>query len=256
MRIPFKFRHWALVIGHWSFALCVFAQNPADDPKPSKLRFLFLDETPGAYALKIDTGFKQISSAPYAISPPFTPAGLNRLEIYKTNPVPDPVSGKNTRVKVATITPPANTSSALVILAPRPLAADALPGALPVYDVEFIDSDPQAYPLGTVRILNRGHAVMAAQFGEETVTSEPGSTRIVRPATDPRFRLRAKVATQTPGGWEMLDSNVTILKADTRITGVLVFSPSGMRHLYDESTLYGRGLPPPGHVWLMYSDPP
>lgn len=96
---------------------------------------------------------------------------------------------------------------------------------------------------------------MAAQFGKETVTVEPGGTKIVRPVTDTRFRLRTKVAALTPGGWSLLDSNVTILKADTRITGVLVFSPSGMRHLYDESTLYGRVPPPPGHVWLMYSDP-
>ncbi|HSI09547.1 MAG: hypothetical protein ACAH89_08010 [Rariglobus sp.] len=237
-------------------ALATFVHAQTEPKPPAKLRFLFLDETPGAYALKVDNGFKQISSAPYAISPLFTPTGASPLDIYKTNPIPDPVSGKKERIKVARVVPPTTTTSALVILTPRPPAAGATAGAVPVYDVEFIDSDPEAYPLGTVRILNRGHAVMAAQFGDETVTTEPGATRIVKPATDPRFRLRAKVATQTPGGWELLDSNVTLLKADTRITGVLVFSPSGMRHLYDESTLYGRGAPPPGHVWLMYSDPP
>ncbi|HEY9249655.1 MAG TPA: hypothetical protein VIO38_11005, partial [Rariglobus sp.] len=120
MSTHFKFRHWVLVIGQWFFVLGILAQ-PEPPPKPATLRFLFLDETPGAYSLKIERDFKQISAAPYAISPPYVPAGLKSLDIYKTNPVPNPETGAIERIKIATLTPPANTTSALVIITPRPV---------------------------------------------------------------------------------------------------------------------------------------
>ncbi len=249
-----RLRIFSLVTGFTVLTCLHGAAQPEAPRPPAKLRFLFLDETAGAYSLKVNESFKQIISAPYTISSPIVPTGSDRLDIYKTNPVPDPITGKNKRVKVASITPPTNTTSALVILTPRRVAVDS--DAAPVYDVEFIDSDPQAYPIGTLRVLNRGTAAMAAQIGSENLIAEPGATKIIKPSTDTHFRLRTKVATQTPGGWKLLDNNVTILKANNRLTGVLLFSPSGMRHIYDESTIYDRGAPPPGHVWLMYSDPP
>jgi hypothetical protein len=255
MRIFFKFRHWALVIGHSVFALCAFAQ-PETPPKPATLRFLFLDESAGAYSLKIDRNFQQISAAPYAISPPYVPASLRSLEIYKTNPIPNPETGAIERIKIATLVPPANTTSALVIVTPRP----ASPGSTepPVYQVEFVNSDPATFPGGAIRILNRGQSAMAGRFSTEQVMVAPGSTKIIRPAFDDRGRVRMRIAVQVQSGdnWKQVDRNVAILKPDIRVTGVLVYSPSGMRHLYDADTLLDQGVPSPGHFWLTYTDTP
>src|SRR5690606_26287290 len=154
MLLSRTFRLWALVIGPCALALAAFAQapQPTPPPSPADLRFLFLDETAGAYALKVGARFRQVSSAPYIISAPYTPADLRPIELYKTGTTPDPRTGELPRVKVATFTPPSDTTSALVIVTPR--AALSAPAG-PAYDVEFINSDPVSFPGGTIRILNR-----------------------------------------------------------------------------------------------------
>lgn len=248
-----KLRRRALVIGHCAFALGVFAQTPSP-PKPARLRFLFLDETAGAYAVKTGSTFRQISSTPYAISAEFTPADLTPLEIYKTNPAPDPVTGKTERVKIAGITPPVTTTAALFIITPRPQPAGTTAPAS--YSVEMIDSDARAAPAGSLRILNRGLVSLAAQIGTEQISANPGDTRLFKPVTDQRFRVRIKIAVNNQDGWKLIDDRIAKVRADTRTTGILVFSPSGMRHTYPEDEIISRGPPPPGHFWLTYTDTP
>ncbi len=235
-------------------ALSARGQTPSEPPKPPVLRFLFLDETEGEYALKIDRKFKQISSAPYIISPPYTPASLERLDIYKTSTVPDPVTGEFPRIKVTSFTPPANTTSALVIVTPQPPAPGSItPGT---YNVEFIDNSVAAFPGGTLRILNRGHASLATRLAKNQVVTEPGSVKIITPDADPRGRLRVLVAVQTPDEWKLIDDNVVVVKPDIRVTGVLVYSPSGMKFRLGPYILAERGDPPPSHAWLTYTDSP
>lgn len=255
MRFPFKFLQWALVIGHWAFVAAAFAQSPAPDaPKPARLRFLLLDESAGAYALKTGATYRQISSTPYAISPEITPANLDRLDIYKTAPSTDPATGKPERIKIASITPPTQTTAALVIITPRPPA----PGATtpPPYDVEFVDSDSRAAPAGSLRILNRGRAAVAALIGNDQVSALPGETRLFKPVTDQRFRVRIKVAVNDRDGWKLIDDRIVKVRADSRTTGVLVFSPSGLRYTYPPDEVFEKGPPPPGHFWLTYTDTP
>lgn len=230
----------------------VLCAQPTPPPKPANLRFLFIDETPGAYALKIGSDFRQISSAPYIISAPYTPASLRPIELFKTGTTPDPRTGELPRDKVASFTPPANTTSALVIITPRPAA----PGAAVNYDVEVIDSAPGAFPGGAIRILNRGHTTLAVQFSTEQIITEPGGVKLLQPATDDRGRIRARVAVQTPEKWKLISDNVAVVKPTTRLTGVLVYSPSGMKFRFNKSILAERGDPPPSHVWLTYTDTP
>ena len=158
------------------------AQTAPDAPKPAKLRFLFLDESAGAYSLKLAKGYQQLSAAPYTISPVFTPATSDRIDLYKTNTAPDPVTGKIERVKIASFVPPTNSPSTLVVVTPRPTAA----GIVPVYGVELIDSSVDRFPLGTIRILNLGRVTMAAQFSSTQVVVTPGASKIVQPTADRR----------------------------------------------------------------------
>lgn len=255
MRIPFKFRHWALVIGHWAFALCAFAQTPADEPKPSKLRFLFLNETPGAFSLKTGADYLPISSAPYAISPPVTLQPKGRLEVFQIAPLPDPVTGKKDWIKIANITPPAGIVSALVVVSPKPPA----PGSTdaPTCDVTFFDTDARAFPAGGIRMINLGRAQLGAQFDKATpIVLQPGETRITNPTPDPKNRIVARIAVHEGENWKLLSNKIVVLRPNQRLTGVFVYSSSGLLHTYTKEELAEFGKPAPGHFWLTYTDTP
>lgn len=242
-----------LLVCVFSQATFVLAQAP-EEKKPASLRFLFLDESAGAYSLKIGTTFKRLSAAPYTISPSYSPPDLARLDIYKASTTLDPKTGLPVQALVSTFTPPSNTKSALVILTPRTVPPDAT--TPPMYDVEFIDNDASSFPGGSIRLLNRGKATMAARLAGEQITTEPGASKIISPVADQRGRLRILIAVQGPDQWRMIDDNVAIVKPDIRVTGILVYSPSGMKFRLGPYLSAERGDPPPSHAWLTYTDTP
>jgi hypothetical protein len=230
------------------------AQQP-DAPKPPKLRFLFLDETQGAYFVKVDETYHQVSANPYEISAPFTPATTGSIDLYKDHPAPDLDAGKTARVKIASVTPPADATAAIVVVTPRP-PADAT--TAPVYAVELIASDPSDFPPGSLRIINRGQVSMAARFGTSDVITPAGETRVIRPTTDARHRSFFKIAVQLQqsGGWELLQDSLVIIRPDERMIGILVYSPGGMKHMLTPGELFEFGAPKPGHFWLTCTDRP
>lgn len=235
------------------------AQPPApEEPTPPRLRFLFIDESAGAYSLKTSpAAFRQISANPYEISAPFSPADFKPLEIYKTFPADlDPATSQPKRIKIAVVTPPPGTPSALVIVTPRPPAS---PDVAPVYQVELIDGNPERFPAGSIRIINRSPVAMAAQFSDSRVLTEPGATSLVQPATDARRRVLFKIAIQVrqdAGGWELIQDSITVIRPKERVFGVLVYSPGGMRHTYTTAEIAEMGPPKPGCFWLTFSDAP
>ncbi len=256
--------HPAFVIRHWSFVMgllvavlasSVHAQSPSPEaPKPPRLRFLFLDESPGHYSVKLGAGHRQLSANPYEISAPFTPSDFKDLEVFKS--LPDPTTGQNRPVKIATVTPPANTPSTLVIVTPRPAAS---PDVAPVYKVELLDSNPAAFPAGSIRIINRSPVAMAAQFSDSRVVTAPGEVSLVQPATDARRRILFKIAIQVQqeaGGWQLIQDSITVIRAQERMVGILVYSPGGMRHMLTASEIAEMGPPKPGCFWLTFSDAP
>lgn len=231
------------------------AQPPADAPKPASFRFLFLDETPGAYSLKTGTAYRQVSSAPYAISPPLTVPPNTRLEIYQTAPQADPVTGKKEQLKIATLTPPADITSALVVVTPRPPA----PGTTgtPAPDISYFNTDIRAFPQGGIRVINLGHAPLGTQFDNTPAFQlQPGETRIVTPTPDSKNRVVVKIAVSEGDNWRLLSNKIAMLKPGQRMTGVFVYSQSGLLHTYTREELAEFGKPAPGHFWLTYTDTP
>ena len=97
---------------------------------------------------------------------------------------------------------------------------------------------------------------MAARLAGEQISVERGASRIISPVADERGRLRILVAVQNPDQWKLIDDNVAIMKPDNRLTGLLVYSPSGMKFRMSHDLLAERGDPPPTHVWLTYTDTP
>jgi hypothetical protein len=221
--------------------------------KPARLRFLFLDESAGHYSLKLDTSFLRVSTNPYEISAPYTPADFEGLSIYKA--LPDPVSGGLKPVKIASVIPPADTPSALVIITPRPPAS---PDIAPVYKVEFIDTNPALFPPGSIRLINRSPVSMASQFSDSRVVTAPGETSLVQPTTDSRRRVLFKIAIQVQQdtGWQLIQDSMTVIRAKERMFGILVYSPGGMKHMLTAAELSEFGPPKPGCFWLTFADTP
>jgi hypothetical protein len=234
-----------------SSVFCSSSSAQPDAPKPAKLRFLFLDETAGIYSLKVGIVARPISANPYEISSPFTPADFKSFDVYKT--LPDPVTGQPKPTKIAIVTPPTNTPSALVLISPRPASS---PDEPPIYRVELIDTNPADFPPGSIRIVNRGQVAMGAQFGADRVITQPGETRVVRPVTDARYRVASKIAAQEPASWQLLSDSLMIVRPQSRIFGIFVYSPSGLSYTLTPGELAQFGQPPPGHFWLTFSDSP
>ncbi len=232
----------------------LWSQQP-DAPQPPKLRFLFLDETPGAYFIKVDGTDLQVSANPYEISAPFIPTTFNRIDLYKAAPAPDPETGKTERLKIGSMTPPSTTTAAIVVVTPRP---PAKPDEVPVYAVEFIDSNPTDFPPGSLRIINRGQLAMAARFGTSEAVIPAGQARVIQPTTDARHRSFFKIAIQIEqsAGWELLQDSLVIIRPQERMIGILVYSPAGMKHMLTPAELYEFGPPKPGHFWLTCTDQP
>lgn len=254
-----KFRPWLLFIGCCALALTGFAQAPASDaPKPPKLRFLFIDESAGAYSLKQGSQSRHLAANPYEISNPFVSPDFKDLEIYKEFPAEvNAPTAQSRRVKIATVTQPKDTPSALVIITPRP---PATPEATPVYQVEVIDNNPTTFPAGAIRIINRSPVPMAAQFSESRILTPAGGDSLIQPTTDTRGRLAFKIAIQiqqNSGDWKLIRNSITAIRAKERLLGLLIYSPSGMRHTYTADELAEMGGPPqPGCFWLTFSDTP
>ncbi len=228
---------------------------PADAPQPATLRFLFLDEKPGAYSLKSGDALRKISSAPYAISTPITVQPKGRLDIYQLSSVPDPVTGKNEPVKIASLTPPGRLTSALVVVTPRPPTPES--PVPPPPEITYFDTSIDAFPAGGIRVINLGRAPLGTKFDHiEPFLLQPGETRIVTPVPDAKNRIVVKIAVSEGDTWKLLSNKIAFLKPGQRMTGVFVYSPSGLLHTYTSEELAEFGRPNPGHFWLTYTDTP
>jgi len=253
---PSRFFLWLVFFVSGFLAADLRAQAPSETPRPPRLRFLFIDESAGHYSVKLDSVERQLSANPYEISAPFTPADFKPLAVYKTFPAEsDPGATRPRQIKIASVTPPSNTASVLVIITPRP---PATPDAAPVYAVELIDCDPKLFPAGSIRIINRSPVPMAAQFSDSRVATAPGEVSLVTPATDSRRRTLCKIAIQVqqPAGWLLIQDSVTVIRPAERIFGLLVYSPGGMRHTFTAAEIAEMGPPKPGCFWLTFSDTP
>lgn len=117
--------------------------------------------------------------------------------------------------------------------------------------------DASAFPEGSIRILNLSDATMIGAFGSERVQLAAGQARIIHPKLDSRNRARTRIAVReknsgAPGDWELIFNSITTVGDGQRVTGVLVYSPSGLS--YSEQQLAAYGPLPPGYFWLTSKD--
>lgn len=224
-------------------------------PPPVVVRFLFLEEEFGGYYFR-DNQTKtdrKIGDTPYVISDPQAVPFGEAVKLYKD--YPDAKTGAPVRTEILSVKPPASAVAALVVVTARPPAAGG--DGRPVYQAEFYNSDAAMFPAGSVRVINLGRAELAAKFGKTQVSLSPSQLKVVQPTFDARHRVRTYIGVgSSAGGWQLVYDSITSLRPGQRLTGVLVYSPSGMRHTYRPEDLAVMPPPKPGHFWLTYSDTP
>ncbi|GHC06932.1 hypothetical protein [Cerasicoccus arenae] len=240
------FTVFALFISQSVFAI------PDEGVERRTLRFLFIDETPGAYFYEAEDGFRKISSTPYAISQSVPITSSDKLKIYKEAPIWDPQTKQHKRFRIATVSSPADQLDALVLITPRQW--DLKSQYTPDYLVKYINSDDSTFPEGTVRVINLGHEQIAASMGGAPVVLDPGANEIIQPNTDQRNRLFSRVAVKDDEQWRLIFDNITVVRPQDRMTGICVYSPSGLAYRYLEQELEELGQPGAGHYWLYYSE--
>lgn len=232
------------------FGLCLLlpfvasGQKKGDAPEPLRVRFLFLDESAGAYSVKRGEQFVDLGIQPYAISAPVDFPPGSRLDIHKF--LPDPVAAKPVRTRVLAQETPAGMVHVLAVVAP----ASGANG----YRVRFYDVDPKKAPPRSIRLLNLSPAPMAGRFGKTEVEVAPGALQLVSPGVDRRNRVRSFVAWRAGESWRMVFNSFLSMQENERMTGVMIYSASGMIHTYTEAELAINGRPRPGCFWLTFSD--
>lgn len=252
------------------------AQRASLDNGQPKLRFLFLDDEATAYTLETGSGGRSsgrnrlLSAEPYLISDPVrvTPGGELRLvrtdqnkhgtpasrpdatpQTADHNSGTDEAQAQDTN-RVSRVRAPSTDS--LLVFSPSDAKSAARPPLI-------YPDDPASFPAGSIRIINLGIAPMAAAFGTERLLLNPGESRIIHPELDARGRTRTRVGIQKQssdgqGNWEMIYNSITSIREGERVTGILVYSPSGLSFVYTDEQLEEMEPLPAGHFWLTSTD--
>lgn len=228
------------------FAAGAFAQEPAP---PVSLRFLFLDESPGDYFVKTGATFTNLGAKPYVVSSAFEVAPGSRVELHKQ--LADPATGELVRTRVLSLNASASPTHALAVVTPT---NEVAPDGTRSYRSRLYDIAPEKTPPRSIRILNLSPSPMAARFGTEQIEISPGAERLVIPSVDKRNRIRVYVASQGAGEWQMIFNSFLSLQETSRMTGIVVYSPSGLRHTYTKDELETLGPPKPGFFWLYFTE--
>jgi hypothetical protein len=220
------------------------------------LCFLFLDESSDSFYLKTASGFELLSKSPYAVANPKTFRHNEPIEIYKelsaatTLPADSESDAGARRIKIADFPAPDQFTAGLAVLAQPPQSSESNR-----FKVRFYAAPEKNPNNGVIQLINLGYTSIAAALGDTRIVIEPGENREIEASTDARNRLKVQVADKLDGEWKLIERRVVFLSPGERMTGVIVYSPSGMKHLYSkEELLLLGGTPPPAHAWLRFKN--
>jgi hypothetical protein len=236
-------------------ALVAATNQDSDVIESVDLCFLFLDESSGSFYLKTESGYELLSKSPYAVASPKTFRPNEPIEIYKelaaTELPSDTESETNARrIKIAEFAAPDQFSAGLAVLAqPSQTSENSR------FKVRFYEAPEKNPNNGVIQLINLGYTSIAVALGDARIVIEPGENKEIAASTDARNRLNVQVADKLNGEWKLIERRVVFLGPGERMTGVIVYSPSGMKHLYSkEELLLLGGTPPPAHAWLRFKN--
>lgn len=206
MSFPLKFRHWALIVGHWSFTLGLCAEG---------VQFRVLSWDGPIQGLKYDADRTpvEITAADDCFSPPYSIKKTAPLELYR-----DPQPGRE-RMPVAMVpAPDASFSRAILVLA---ATSDGR------YAGRWIDDSPETHPAGTLRIHNFTRLPLAFQSGARQWQQAPGEVHSIGIAPSLR-QTPLRIAGLINGKWDMLWGSLLPMRKNYRVH------------------VFVRDIPPPG----------
>ena len=242
---------WALGVFALFLALVSCFAQETPPPSPAKLRFIFLDETPGEYTISIGKAkpVPLVANA-FAISAPVgIPAG-EKIKIFRRTPKAKPI-------QVAKLSTRADLTSALVVLSPKtdqapPQNGDKTP--VTFYEDTWIDDAATSFKSGQLRVINLTTTPARVTVAAPTQIIEPAGTLVLTPAWDDRGRVRTLVETQQSADWTAIYDSITSHRTGDRITALIIHSEKGLSFSYTDHELKTEGTPPAGDFWLTYTD--
>jgi hypothetical protein len=222
-----------------------------DKAVPTKLRFVFLNETPGAYTIAVgaEKPIPLVANA-FAISAPvIIPAG-EKIKVFRQTPKANPV-------QVAELSTRPELTTALIVMSAKPDHAPAKKGDKTpesLYKDTWIDDTATGFTAGQIRIINLAPTPARVTFVANAHTIEPEGTLIVTPVWDDRGRARTLVETKQAAKWTTIYDNITSHRVGERVTAVIVHSDKGLSFSYTAHEVATFGTPPAGDFWLIYTD--
>lgn len=145
---------------------------------------------------------------------------------------------KTVREPVATLTPPAGFTHAILMLAATDPAGTA-------YTARWINDSPEVRQAQTITYENLSSLPVAIKLGQEELALEP-SAKLTRPTNPDVYRLSLMVAARTQKGWEMVISSSQPVRRGLRTLVIIRDgrdNPHGPREPVE--CLSFNDLPPP-----------
>lgn len=121
--------------------------------------------------------------------------------------------GKTVREPVASLTPPAGFTHAILMLAPTDAAGTA-------YTARWINDSPEVRQAQTITYENLSIHPVAIKLGKEELALEPNA-KLTRPTNPDVYRLALKVAARTEKGWELVISSSQPVRRGLRTLVIL-----------------------------------
>jgi hypothetical protein len=218
------------------FAFVLFCAITLFSPCSATLEFRLISWAGTIEDLKYANGQKSVDVVAWdsVLSPKYQFTGAGPLVLFREIQLED----KTVREPVASLTPPAGFTHAILLLAPTDATKKT-------YTARWINDSPEVRQAQTITYENLSSYPVAIKLGEEKLTIAPQET-LSRP-TNPAFRrLALQIAAQTEKGWELVVSQSQPIRPGLRTLVLLRDGrpgPDGIKERLDYLTF--SDLPPP-----------
>tara|TARA_R100000027_G_scaffold2734_9_gene2704 strand:- start:2805 stop:3548 length:744 start_codon:yes stop_codon:yes gene_type:complete len=224
----------------------LFSQETAE-PTPVEVRILVVDEVGEGFALNRGEQEIIVCNHPYEISRPVRFLGGDRLELSTVAYRKDEDGELEAEFsRVGSITVPEGSESVLIVFLPNKNRTE-------YFGRIYKDSDAN-FPFGSLRVINLSPSAIAFAAGGDREFLESGEVIVVSPEVDRKNRFLLKVADKKSDEWNILLNSVEVLRPSDRITGLVIYSPSGMRHTMTSAEIRMFGEPKPGNYWIDFRE--
>ncbi len=151
--------------------------------------------------------------------------------------------------KVATVQLPATGRDFTLVFVPQQGQAEP-------FRVVTIDNSADAFPAGTIRLINFSPHPVALQLGAEQSTLAPGAQMLKTPQLDDKFRSYLQVAYSVGGQWQVFHQGPLSLLPERRATVIITYSSTYLHMVGSERPRGRDGRIAPEMLTIQWVDRP